>query len=253
MLGRQRRCQGDRNLSPYDKVRSHNYHMHTPPAAYTTALVGLRISRPWKGYGSAIFLELGKLSEAPGIRRGSVTGEACISVEWDWRLELGSSIACGSSNSGPAIHEGLKLLRDATITSIEIEGRVPELIVRISTGHVLRSMAMVRGDPQWRIRVRKDSWLYAKAGSLIVGNGTEEAPESEIAAFSLAESAVSRWGVPSAEPQLGACTECRFYVALDGNGHLLDYGCCTSDRSPFDGHAVYFKSGCAAFNATSET
>lgn len=226
--------------------------MRTPPPEFTAALVGLRVSRPWKGYGTAIFLELGELSEVRSLRGGSVTGQACISIEWDWRLELGSSVVAGSSDSGPAIHECLKLLRDAAITSIEIAGLVPEIAVRFSTGHVLRSMAMVRGDPQWSIRIEKDSWLYVKDGDLFVGNGVEDTSESEKEAFANEESAASRWGVPASAPQLGDCRDCRFYVALDGTGYLLDYGCCTSCRSPLDGRAVYYKSGCAAFDAASD-
>ena len=221
--------------------------MRAAPPEFTTALAGLRISRPWKGYGSAIFLELGELSEIRSFRGGSVTGQACISIEWDWRLELGSSVVVGSSDSGTAIHERLKLLRDHTITSLEVVGEVPEIHVRLSTGHVLRSMAMLKGDPQWSIRTDKDRWLYVKNGELVVGNGVEEISEPENESFVLAESAALRWGVPTSATKVGECRDCRFYVSLDGTGHLLDYGCCTSSQSPFDGRAVYVKSGCPAF------
>ncbi len=223
--------------------------MRTPPLEFTTALAGMRVSRPWKGHGSAIYLELGELSEVPIFRRGRVTGEACISIEWDWRLEFSSSIVGGSSSSNPEIHELLKLLREATITSIEIVGQVPEIAVRLSTGHILRSMAMIQGDPHWSIKTHNGNWLYVKDSLLCVGDGAQEAPEFEIEAFEIAESAALRWGTPAAAPELGKCTDCRFYVALDGTGHLLDYGCCTSHNSPLDGRAVYFTSGCAAFSA----
>ena len=226
--------------------------MRAPPPEFTTALTGLRVSRPWKGYGSAIFLELGELNEIRSFRGGSVTGQACSSIEWDWRLEFGGSIVVGSSDSGPAIHQCLKLLRDSTVTSVDISGEVPELLVRLSTGHDLRSMAMIKGDPQWSIRIEKDSWLYVRSGDLVVGNGTENTPDREKEAFELAESAATRWGVPVSPPLMGNCSECRFYVALDGMGHLLDYGCCTSSKSPLDGRAVYYKSGCAAFDRASE-
>jgi hypothetical protein len=226
--------------------------MRTPPPEFTNSLAGLRVSRPWKGYGSAIFLELGELIEVRGLRRGSVTGQACISVEWDWRLEHGSVIIGGSSDAGPTINACLKALRDAVVTEIEIEGQVPEIVVRFSTGHVLRSMAMIRGDPQWHIRVQKDRWLYVKDGGLFVGTGIENTSEPESEAFAVAESTASRWGVPISEPKLGECKDCRFFVALDGTGHLLDYGCCTSERSPLDGRAVYHTSGCSAFSVPSE-
>ena len=51
--------------------------------ALIAPLLGMPISHPWKGYGSAIFLELGALDEA----KNNSNGEACICVEWDWRVE----------------------------------------------------------------------------------------------------------------------------------------------------------------------
>ena len=234
-------------------VRSH----HTPYAQSASRIHDCSrwsaVSRPWKGYGSAIFLELGRLTEEPGVHRGIVTGEACIAIEWDWRLELDAAIVCGSSDSRPVIHEGLKSLRDAAIASIEIEGRVPELVVRMSTGHILRSMAMLRGDPRWSIKARDGGWLNSKAGSLSTDFAAEDRSESEVAAFSLAAETASRWGTVVSEQRLGLCADCQFYVALDGNGHLLDYGCCASENSPFDGRAVYRQNGCTAFSPASET
>lgn len=220
--------------------------MVATPSELTAALTGLRVSRPWKGYGSAVFLDLGELREVQDHRRRLVEGESCISIEWDWRLELGSSIVGGSSDSGPAIQSYLKLLRDSTIESVEVQGVVPELVVRFSTRHVLRSMAMCRGDPQWHIKTPMGC-LYAQEGILLIGDHVEQVTEQERVAFELAESAALRWGGAPASAPPGLCQNCSYYVGLDGTGHLLDYGCCVSNQSPFDGRAVYFRSGCTAY------
>src|SRR5580658_524949 len=53
---------------------------------------GMEVSLAWKGYGSAIFLELGRLSPPRQPRGQHEQGEACLCVEWDWRVENASSI-----------------------------------------------------------------------------------------------------------------------------------------------------------------
>ena len=129
-------------------------------------LVGLTVTLPWKGYGSAIFLELGQLTVVESRRRNHAVGEACISVEWDWRVEHKSSVLYGSSNTGPRIEGGLAGLQGATIESLSIAGKVPELIVLFSNGHSLRSMAMVTGDPEWSIKLPQGRWVFARSGEL---------------------------------------------------------------------------------------
>src|SRR5438876_852462 len=70
-------------------------------------LLGLTVSLPWKGYGSAIFLELGSLAPLESQRRHHNKGEACVSVEWDWRVEAEAEVLYGSSNSRPKIEAGI--------------------------------------------------------------------------------------------------------------------------------------------------
>jgi hypothetical protein len=76
--------------------------------AFVRPLLGLMVSLPWKGYGSAIFLELGQLAPLESPRQHFNQGESCISVEWDWRVEAGAASLYGSSNSGPTIERGIQ-------------------------------------------------------------------------------------------------------------------------------------------------
>jgi hypothetical protein len=55
-------------------------------------LIGLAVALPWKGYGSAIFLELGRLSPRDSQRQHYSQGEGCISIEGNWRVECGISV-----------------------------------------------------------------------------------------------------------------------------------------------------------------
>ncbi len=217
--------------------------------ALVQPLVGLTVALPWKGYGSAIFLELGQLSPLQSRQQTSNEGEACISVTWDWRVESGSSVLYGSSNSRPRIGHGIRSLMNAKIHGLSLVGEVPELAVHFSNGHCLRSMAMISGDPMWSIKLPSGEWLCARAGALLIGNSTRGITEQEKEALALAERTAKRWGVPNAEPAQGQCANCASFVQLDGDGHFIDYGACVESSSPLDGRAVNRSSGCPFFTA----
>lgn len=210
----------------------------------------MTISRPWKGYGSAIFLELGQLSTQMSSERGYDYGEACIDIQWDWRLESDIEVVCGSSNSSPEIELHMGKLLDLSIAGIAVNGQPSELTVQLSNGLRLRSMAMVSGDPQWAIQLKDKTWLSCDRGILVAsdGAGGREMKDEERAVSDRATKTAKRWGRPSAEPVQGQCRDCTFYIRLDGNFALLDYGACTSPISPFDGQITNMESGCAAFS-----
>ena len=215
---------------------------------HLTLLKGKMVSHPWKGYGSAIFLELGQLTKPTSSKGVNDAGEACITIEWDWRVESKEAVLFGSSNSQPKIQKGLETIRGLTIADIFVWGDIPELTVKFSNGYSLRSMVMVTGDPEWGIKVAKNNYIYPKKGELYIGVGGSSPPSiEEEAIFSMAREAAYRWGEKSIEPKIGTCGKCKFFVPIDGNGHLLEYGVCSSKLSAFDGCAVCIRSGCPAF------
>jgi hypothetical protein len=216
-------------------------------------LFGLAVSLPWKGYGSAVFLELGALAALKSSRQHYNDGEACIAVDWDWRVEAEHEVVFGSSNSRPEIEAGLRSLRGSTVEAIAVVGQVPELVVDFSNGFRLRSMAMLSGDPEWSIKLLDGRRIRAQGGQLLVGVPAAPLSEEEMAAFDLAERTATRWGTPCLEPKLGSCGGCAFFVPLDGEGHLLDYGCCVADAGPFDGRVVARSSGCPCFTGEDES
>ena len=105
---------------------------------YLDKLFGLPVSLAWSGYGSAIFLELGKLFPIGKTRKYHQSGEACIDISWDWRCEKGNKVLFGSSNNHPEIDNGIKKLKNKIIKSINLVGKVKELeiIFEIGRAHV---------------------------------------------------------------------------------------------------------------------
>lgn len=190
------------------------------------SLIGLPVALPWKGAGTTIFLELGKLGRLYSKHGHGRKGKACIAVFWDWRVECSSRVLYGSSNSGPEIERGIGSLRGSTIQQLSIEGQVPELVVHFSNEQCLRSMVMLTGDPVWTVRLPGKTWIYARAGALLTGKGAVKISEHGKAVFALAEQTAARWGTPSAGPQLGRCSLCQWFIQIDGDGYLLDYGVC---------------------------
>lgn len=212
-------------------------------------LIGLTVALSWKGYGSTVFLALGELTLADSKWGRRADGEACISVEWDWRVERGATVLYGSSSSGPQIERGICGLQGSTVEGISVVGAVPELTVSFSGDYCLRSMLMTAGDPRWSVKVQDGRWIYARGGELLVGAGEPDVSEAETQAFAVAERTAARWGNPLAEPVRGECRQCISFVPIDGEGRLLDYGVCISSESPFDGKAVKCTSGCPAHTA----
>lgn len=81
---------------------------------FCAPLIGLTINNIWQGYGSAIFLEFGRLEIRP--RRdgspGNPRGEWGLMVEWGWRIEGKRRIWCGV---GAIERAGQKLYHDCCI------------------------------------------------------------------------------------------------------------------------------------------
>lgn len=208
-------------------------------------LVGMPVSLPWQGCGSAICLELGDLSP-PRTGLHMEHGESSIFVEWDWRVENGAVVSFGSSEARPRIKQGIDGLRGTTVVSVSVVGKVPELEVGFSSGELLRTMVMIAGRPQWHVRLPNDR--YISPDDLVAEGKHGDAIRAEWEeAHDLWRHTARRWGEPIAEPRNGRCEDCLWFVRLDGEGYLVEYGVCGSSRSPLDGRVVKCSSGCPAF------
>jgi hypothetical protein len=140
-------------------------------ADFCLPLIGMPVNHVWRGYGSAIFLEFGKLR--PTIRldgkRGNPSGEMSLMVEWSWRIEGVRSILCGSWSDEPLWPKTFAKLKKAKVTEVSLLGRLNEVDVKLSNKIHVVSFCTTEGSPQWTIFNRKaDSWLTVRDGSLCV-------------------------------------------------------------------------------------
>jgi hypothetical protein len=126
-------------------------------------LVGLPVSHLWRGYGSAIFLEFGRLTPSTRIRRDGTAhnprGEFGLMIQWSWRIENTASILCGSWSEEPLWEPAFDLLRNEAVVELSVVGRLPEIVVALTGSHYVSSFMTAEGDPQWSLFDRRETTL----------------------------------------------------------------------------------------------
>jgi hypothetical protein len=120
---------------------------------YRKALVGLPLSHVWRGRGSAIFLEFGRLT--PRLLKdgtpGSPDGEITAMIEWSWRIENGVEIVCGSFSEEEVWPEAFEGLHGRVVTDVQVFGRLPELYVSLEGDVHVASFMTAGGEPAWAL------------------------------------------------------------------------------------------------------
>ncbi len=142
--------------------------------ALVAPLLGLTVSRPWRGHGSALFLELGRLHKVRRVPtprhpkgRVSLKGQATIMIQWSWRVARRRSIAFGSWSADRRLDLGISRLVDHRVESISVTGRLPELVVALSGGFWVEAFSTVEGQPEWTTFLPDGSWISTERGVLV--------------------------------------------------------------------------------------
>ncbi len=126
--------------------------------SFCNPLTGLPVSRIWQGYGSAIFVQFGKLTSTRKRdgQPGSPRGEWSLFVAWSWRIEGKRRIWCGGWSDGERWPRAFARLRGANVLSLSLYGRLPEVDLALSNGLHLVSSMTAEGDPAWHLSKRRD-------------------------------------------------------------------------------------------------
>ncbi|MGF0524339.1 hypothetical protein ACQEDT_22770 [Agrobacterium pusense] len=140
---------------------------------YRSALLTKPLSAVWRGHGSAIFLEFGRLS--PQVRRdgtpGNSQGDFTVMIEWSWRIENENSIVCGSWSDEDGWEETFRSLIGRDVRNVSLFGRLPELSIELAGGLYIASFMTADGQPGWTIFDRcpehqKSAWIEVRDGEI---------------------------------------------------------------------------------------
>jgi hypothetical protein len=146
--------------------------------ALVKPMIGLPVSRAWRGHGSACFLEIGELHDLQ-LPSGKVSakGEFGVMIEWSWRIESSRSIVCGSWSTEREINNGIESLSNSSVEEISTSNRLPEIAVRLSNKRWLQSFCTTGGQPRWTIFLRhfdNTVWITVMSGKLILESAIED-------------------------------------------------------------------------------
>jgi len=126
-------------------------------AQFAAAARGMPVSHVWRGHGSTLCIELGKL--VPSARRngspGQAKGEIEMMIEWSWRIEGERSILCGSFSDEDIWAPSFARLLGQNVTDLVTFGRLPELMLSLSGGLHVSSFMTGEGDPAWTLFDRR--------------------------------------------------------------------------------------------------
>jgi len=155
---------------PITQLRTRKRIDNSEADKFVQVLRGMKVSNPWRGYGSAMFLELGTLRPtASPIHKhrfeNQPRGDITIMVEWSWRIEDKQSIIVGSWNQNEEIDRVPGMLEHLTINDVKFFGVLKELEISFDGGLYFSSFSTVDGDPEWGIRFEDDTWMGFEDGS----------------------------------------------------------------------------------------
>lgn len=105
---------------------------------------GLKVSRVWRGHGSAAFVEFGELDDG--------VGESTLMCEWSWRIEQDKRILCGSWSDEFLWEPTFEQLVGKTLEKIVPFGTIMELVFVFNQDYRFVTFSTTDGDPQWAIR-----------------------------------------------------------------------------------------------------
>ncbi|MFD1303198.1 hypothetical protein [Methylobacterium marchantiae] len=126
---------------------------------FREAAEGLVVADVWRGYGSALFIEFGKLTPADGTRKdgtpGAPSGAIGLMIEADWRIEDAHAIVCGSSSDEELWEPTFARLVGKHVVDVATFGRLPEVLISLSDRFHVASFSTLEGDPGWSLFDRR--------------------------------------------------------------------------------------------------
>ena len=133
--------------------------------SFIQVLVGREVTHVWRGYGTAIFIEIGKLIKKED--RKNPDGEFTIAIEGTWRVEEGNEIIIGTDEDDAKLNKIFTIFKNLEVTNLNFFARLKEIEIEFNKDLWLSSFEMIGGDPQWSIKNDK-TWLYYKSNKFVL-------------------------------------------------------------------------------------
>lgn len=140
---------------------------------FQAGTAGMAVAHVWRGYGTALFLEFGRLTPAVGQRRDGSSrppvGQIGAMIEADWRIVHGNRIVCGSADEEELWSQGFAHLLGRRVTALTTFGHLPELAICLTGAIRVESLTGRAGDPAWTLFDRRGEpvTVGCRAGAVV--------------------------------------------------------------------------------------
>ena len=124
-----------------------------------TKIKGHLIRATWKGYGSTIFIESGRLKKEMGSNHHR--GEYSFMIEPDWEMFNGKLVFVSSRSNYDRIHDILSAMLGKRIREVRIVGFYrPTLTIKLNNGFILKVKSNKSQDEaSWSLKIPDGKWL----------------------------------------------------------------------------------------------
>jgi hypothetical protein len=131
-------------------------------ASLAAPMRGLPVSHVWRGYGTAVFLEFGKLRSVP--KGNNPKGEFCLDLQFGWRVERSRSSWFGSDSGDRKISNQLPKLIGTVAANISLQGRLAEVALYLEPQCWVTTFSAAAGQPEWTLFLPDGSWCHVVNG-----------------------------------------------------------------------------------------
>jgi hypothetical protein len=129
------------------------------------ALAGLPISRVWFGDYTALYLEIGPLTDIYSYS-GRPKGQHTIYLGFDWVLESDAGQRVFSADNGSAKRIGGALTSDQVVAATLSASC--ELVLVLASHRRFRSVANAPGETEWTLYLAGDACIFFDGRSLVL-------------------------------------------------------------------------------------
>jgi hypothetical protein len=128
-------------------------------------LVGLPIAAVWLGDYTALYLELGALTDLyPNSGRPKAQHTAYLGFNWLLESDAGQELSSTDPGAATRVADALTGEELAAVTVSPSR----ELILNLASGRRLCSIASERGEPEWALYLPSGSCIAAEARGLVL-------------------------------------------------------------------------------------